>query len=122
MYKRQVLLLYGLDGLREWRIVMVWTAGTTFPKSLRHAENQAGIARGSSGQKWLPKCISNKRSISYLGALLPDSIYLAGQGPKCVKSGSNQWLWEATQDVRGQKVTFSTKMTHALSIDTIIRC
>ena len=97
-------------------------AGTTFPKSLRHAENQAGIARGSRGQKWLPKCISNKRSISYLGALLPDPIYLAGQGPKCVKSGSNQWLWEATQGVRGQKVTFSTKMTHALSIDTIIRC
>ena len=23
----RVLLLYGLDGLQEWRIVMVWTAG-----------------------------------------------------------------------------------------------
>ena len=39
---------------------------TTFSKSLRHAENQAGIARDRKGQKWLPKSTEKKMCIEHV--------------------------------------------------------
>ena len=98
---------------------------TQFPRHghyvLRHAQNNRRVSGTRGGQNKLPLGMLNRRLISYLREGITVRRKNAVKLEKAAQIGSNEQFEGVAGPETGQKITFSSKMTHALSIDIIKR-